>query len=84
MFSSVAMPASTTTVGGVSRVRGASACTISANVCASAALPAKTRLRLGKPLASRTNARVTSGQSVRFSLDLPKAALAFAWAVPSK
>ena len=41
-------------------------------------------LRLGKPLASSTSAKVTNGQSERFSLDLPNAALALPWPLPSK
>jgi hypothetical protein len=67
MFSSVAMPASMTTVGGSGAER--SCFTICSRVAGSLTLPAKTSLRLGKPLASRTRARVTSGQSERFSLE---------------
>ena len=39
------------------------------SVVGSLTLPANTSLRLGKPLPSSTRARVTSGQSERFSLE---------------
>ena len=58
--------------------------TICASVCASLTLPAKTSLRLIKPLASNTRARVTNGQSERFSFDLPRAALSLPTPEPSK
>jgi hypothetical protein len=44
------------------------------NVAGSLTLPSKIRLRREKPLPSSTSAKVTSGQSLRFSLEWPKAA----------
>nr|WP_198007390.1 hypothetical protein [Nitrococcus mobilis] len=51
-------------------------------VCASAALPAKTRERRTKPQASSTSARVSSGQSLRRSLEWPWRAAGLTGASP--
>jgi hypothetical protein len=53
-------------------------------VAGSLALPAKTRVRRGKPLASSAMAKVTSGQSLRCSLLCPRLALLTPAAIPSK
>ena len=80
----MAMPASSTTVGATAAGASARRCSIFSKVLGSLMLPAKTSLRLGKPLASSTRARVTSGQSERFSLEWPCLAFGLALAVPSK
>ena len=70
--SSVAIPRSITTRA----ARGAlSASSISASVWCARTLPANTWERRTKPLASSTSPRVSSGQSVRLSLECPRRAL---------
>src|SRR5271157_3563431 len=54
------------------------------SVLASLTLPAKIRLRLGKPLTSRTRPKVTNGQSLRFSFERPRLAFSMSQATPSK
>jgi len=49
-----------------------------------ASIASKIWLRLGKPLASRTSAKVIKGQSLRFSFDFPLWALSIPKAEPSK
>ena len=61
-----------------------SADSMDSSVSCSRTLPANTSERRTKPLASSTRPRVSSGQSLRFSLEWPRAAFGTSAAAPSK
>ena len=74
MFSSVAMPASMTTVGlgAVPPHTALSRASASSSVPGSLALPGRISQLRGKPAPSSASASVMSGQSSRFCLERPK------------
>ena len=83
----MAIPASITTVARDQPLAPGSAArpaSIFCSVVASLTLAANIRPRLGKPLTSSTNPKLTKGQSLRFSLDRPRLAWSIPAATPSK
>ena len=81
MLASVAIPASITTSASAGAPRAPS---IDARVRFSLTAPENTSERRTKPEPSSTSPRVSSGQSLRFSLEWPRSALGWAAAAPSK
>ena len=80
MLASVAIPASITTRASAGACRASS---MPARVAASLTEPENTSERRTKPEPSSTSPRVSSGQSLRFSLEWPRLALGWAAAEPS-